>query len=214
MATRTRGPPSTGPGRRPASGATTSTLALTGAPGCSRSAVSVSLGRVGSPPWTHDYTVSCILMQARVPVLFDHVRPLERTGDEHLALCRERLRASPGNPVAVVDLRRAGRQHRADRAVLGGRELDAPAHAGLLDPRAADLMDELDAGEDLRVLLTLLGRGVDLVRLVVLALLVQDRYHVHAGAHRQGGQHELGWSGSAIAVLVVGRSEERRVGKE
>src|SRR5207237_401190 len=81
---------------------------------------------------------------------------------------RVRLVAGGLDPVAVVHLGRAGREHRIDRTVLERRELDAPSDRGLLDVRAHDLVGEVHAGEHLGILGTLGRLDVDDVALQVL----------------------------------------------
>ena len=85
--------------------------------------------------------------------------PLIRPRHQDLGLL-DRL-ARSRHAIRVVDLGRAGGEHRADRAVLGRRQLDAARDRGRRDARTLDLVDDVDAGVDLGVLLALLAADVD-----------------------------------------------------
>ena len=69
----------------------------------------------------------------------------------------------PTHVVAMVDLGRARRQHRVDRAVLERRQLDAAPDRLDADARPLDLVEDVDPGQDLRVLVALDGLDPDLV---------------------------------------------------
>jgi hypothetical protein len=80
---------------------------------------------------------------AREPPLAERIRVVARSGHNNFAVLGGSAVTS-SHEVPVVDLGRAGAEHRGRRAVARRREFDPPPDGGDVEIRPLEFMDDLD----------------------------------------------------------------------
>src|SRR5690242_5659308 len=76
-------------------------------------------------------------------------------------------------------------KHCSCTAILGLRKLDCPSDSGWINMVTGDVMFNHDVGEDHGMCLRPCSLDAHLIPSDLLALLAQDRDHIHASASRQ-----------------------------